>query len=70
MAVKQSSSNLKQSNRIKKSIIIGAIYRHPHENHDIFYTRLDSCLAKLTKKYRVILCGDTNEYQHRPYDKL
>ena len=51
---------LQTNQQNKKGMIIGAIYRHPHDNHDIFYTRLDSCLAKITKKYQVILCRDTN----------
>ena len=46
--------------RNKRKIIIGAIYRHPHDNHDIFFSKLNQLLEKITKKYQVILCGDTN----------
>ena len=46
--------------RNKENIIIGAIYRHPHDNHDIFYSKLDHFLGNLNRKQQVILCGDTN----------
>ena len=48
----------KQLNR--KNIIIGAIYRHPHDNHDTFYSNFGMLLKKITEKYSVILCGDIN----------
>ena len=44
----------------KKNVIIGAIYRHPHNNHEAFYTNLGMLMKKITKKYSVILCGDVN----------
>ena len=43
-----------------KNTIIGALYRHPHENHEIFYAKLGALLEKVTTKYSVILCGDFN----------
>ena len=46
--------------RNKKKIIIGAIYRHPHDNHEIFYSKLAKLLEKTAKKSYVILCGDIN----------
>ena len=48
----------KQVNR--KNVIIGAIYRHPHNNHEAFYTNIGMLMKKITKKYSVILCGDVN----------
>ena len=44
----------------KCNIIIGALYRHPHDNHDMFYSKLNSFLEKNHQKYQLILCGDTN----------
>ena len=38
-----------------KNTIIGVIYRHPHDNHEIFYSKLSKLFDKITKKY-----GDIN----------
>ena len=46
--------------RDTQSIIIGVIYRHPHDNHDLFYAFLSKALEGIASKYSVILCGDTN----------
>ena len=43
-----------------KNIIVGVIYRHPHENHDVFYTKLQSFAETVLKKYDVIILGDIN----------
>ena len=48
----------KQLNR--KNVIIGAMYRHPHDNHDTFYSNFEMLLKKITEKYSIILCGDVN----------
>ena len=51
---------LKTGQMKRKNVIIGAIYRHPHNNHDTFYLNLGKLLKKITEKYSVILCGDVN----------
>ena len=43
-----------------KNTIIGVIYRHPHENHDTFYSKLSKLFENISKKYSVIICGDIN----------
>ena len=44
----------------QKNIIIGAIYRHPHDNHDYFFSEFYSNLKKVSQKFSVILLGDFN----------
>ena len=44
----------------QRNTIIGALYRHPHDNHNIFFPKLNYLLQKITCKYQLILCGDTN----------
>ena len=44
----------------QKNIIIGAIYRHPHENHEYFFPNFYSTLEKISQKFSVILLGDIN----------
>ena len=46
--------------RDKQSVIIGVLYRHPHDNHDLFFAHLGKVLEGIASKYSVILCGDTN----------
>ena len=51
-------------NKNSKNVICGSIYRHPHDNNDIFdefLTYLELTLVKLSKENKVIyLCGDFN----------
>ena len=47
-------------NKNTKNTIVGVIYRHPHDNHNLFYTNLGNTLEKIANKYHVILCGDIN----------
>ena len=51
-------------NQKSKNVICGCIYRHPHDNNDIFddfLTYLEITLVKLSKENKVIyLCGDFN----------
>ena len=43
-----------------KNIIVGIIYRHPHNNFDQFFPVLQSTCEKVLKDYNLILMGDTN----------
>ena len=43
-----------------KSVIVGVIYRHPHDNHDIYFEHLGHLLENIAKNNKVILCGDIN----------
>ena len=43
-----------------KNIIVGIIYRHPHNNFDDFFWSLQSVTETIFKKYNLILLGDTN----------
>ena len=44
----------------QKNIIIGAIYRHPHENHESFFSSFYSIMENISQKFSVILFGDIN----------
>ena len=44
----------------QKNIIVGAIYRHPHDNHEYFFSSFYSTMEKISPKYSVILLGDIN----------
>ena len=46
--------------RKSKNLIIGSLYRHPHENHDEFYEVLAEKLTKLGPNLNIILLGDLN----------
>ena len=43
-----------------RNTIVGVTYRHPHDNHNLFYTKLGNILENIANKYSVILCGDIN----------
>ena len=43
-----------------KNIIVGSIYRHPHDNHQTFFAKLGKTLELTTSKYCVIIIGDIN----------
>ena len=43
-----------------KSLIVGSIYRHPHENFDDFYEILNKTLTKISQNSNVLLLGDFN----------
>ena len=36
--------------RIVKNIVIGSLYRHPHNNFNEFFQYLKGCLGKLAKE--------------------
>ena len=45
----------------QKHLIIGSIYRHPHENQDDFYEVLIKTIEKINQaKYSLLLLGDLN----------
>ena len=48
------------SHEKNKNIIVGVIYRHPHNNFDQFFVKLQATCEKILKKYNLILMGDTN----------
>ena len=43
-----------------KNLIIGSVYRHPHDNHEEFFSVFCEQVEKISKKYVVILLGDIN----------
>ena len=52
-----------------KNVLIGSIYRHPHDNYEEFFSAFFGKVEKIAKKYSVILlgdinldCGDTDKY--------
>ena len=48
-------------NKHSKNIVVGCIYRHPHNNHQNFFQYLESCFGKLAKENNEIyICGDFN----------
>ena len=52
--------NGKNKSNPSKNIIVGAIYRHPHDNYDEFFDKLSETVAKINKKCPLFLLGDTN----------
>ena len=51
---------IEASTKVCKNTIIGCVYRHPHENHDIFSDNLINSVEKVNKNCNVILMGDFN----------
>ena len=48
-------------NKKSKNILVGCIYRHPHNNFKEFFQYLDETLSKLVKENKELyLCGDFN----------
>ena len=44
----------------EKNVIVGSLYRHPHENFDEFFTAFSNVAEKINKKYHLIILGDLN----------
>ena len=51
--------NLANKNKRNK-VVIGSIYRHPHNNHDEFYDTLFETINQIDKNSAIILAGDMN----------
>ena len=49
-----------EKSKKSKSLIVGSIYRHPHENHEEFYEILGEKLTKIGQHSNVLLLGDLN----------
>jgi len=47
-------------NTNEKNIIIGSVYRHPHDNYDQFFSVFCETIERVNKQYNVILLGDIN----------
>ena len=48
-------------NKHSKNLVVGCIYRHPHNNHQNVFQYLESCFGKLAKENNEIyICGDFN----------
>ena len=43
-----------------KNVIIGSLYRHPHDNFDDFFKAFSSLVEKICRKYWLIILGDFN----------
>ena len=48
------------ANTNTKNIIVGSIYRHPHDNHPEFLSDLSEKIECIQKKYHVVILGDIN----------
>ena len=44
----------------EKNVIVGSLYRHPHENFDEFFSAFSHVVEKIRKKYWLIIMGDFN----------
>ena len=44
----------------KKNIIVGAIYRHPHNNFGCFFDKFSETVEKISNRYHLVLVGDIN----------
>ena len=53
------TSNKKKS-KVEKNVIVGSIYRHPHTNHNEFFSELSDKLSKIKKNCPIFLLGDIN----------
>ena len=47
-------------NSNSKNVIVGSIYRHPHDNHQEFLCDLSGKIECIQKKYHVVILGDMN----------
>ena len=55
-----------QVKKPQKNLIIGSVYRHPHDNHDEFFTAFCEKIDHINKKYSLIILGDINiDYNSR-----
>ena len=43
-----------------KNVLIGSLYRHPHDNFDEFFNEFSKVIEKVNKKYSLIILGDLN----------
>ena len=43
-----------------RNVIVGIIYRHPHNNFDSFFNKLQTTCEKILKTCNLIFMGDTN----------
>ena len=43
-----------------KNIIIGSLYRHPHDNFEEFFKAFSKVIEKVNKRYWLIILGDLN----------
>ena len=43
-----------------KNVIVGSLYRHPHDNFDEFFSAFAKIVEKINKKYQLIILGDFN----------
>ena len=43
-----------------KNVIVGSIYRHPHDNHHDFFCDFSGKMECIKKKYHVVILGDIN----------
>ena len=48
------------TNSNTKNTIVEIVYRHSHDNHNIFYTNFQSILENISNNYYIILCGVFN----------
>ena len=44
----------------KNNVIVGSVYRHPHDTHNIFLEKIGKKLEAVSTKYSVIILGDIN----------
>ena len=45
---------------VDKNVIVGSLYRHPHENFEEFFKTFANVVEKINRKYHLIILGDFN----------
>ena len=55
-----STKSCTKTHNSTKNIIIGSIYRHPHENHSDFFDALSAKLSEISHNTSIFLLGDLN----------
>ena len=53
-------ANGKSKSNQTKNVIVGALYRHPHDNHEEFFEKISETFTKIDKKCSILLMGDIN----------
>ena len=51
---------IESTSKLQKNTIIGCIYRHPHDNHEMFFDYFINTIEKVNKTCNLIIMGDIN----------
>ena len=58
------------SSKKAKNIIVGSIYRHPHDSHQEFFSEFSRKIECIKEKHHIILLGDINIDMKDSNDKI